>query len=44
LRALESRTVDVTPLVSDRVPLSAGAEALLRAARPGTLKVLLDAS
>ena len=44
LRALESGAVDVAPLVSDRVPLSAGAEALRRAARPGALKVLVDAS
>lgn len=42
LRALESRTVDVLPLVSDRLPLAAGAELLRRAARPGTLKVLVD--
>jgi len=42
LHALEAATVDVAPLVSERVPLSAGAEALRRAARPGALKVLID--
>jgi threonine dehydrogenase-like Zn-dependent dehydrogenase len=42
LRALESGTVDVTPLISDRVPLAAGADALRRAARPGALKVLIE--
>jgi threonine dehydrogenase-like Zn-dependent dehydrogenase len=42
LRALESRAIDVAPLISDRVPLGAGAEALRRAARPGALKVLVE--
>lgn len=44
LRALESGSIDVAPLISDRVPLAAGADALRRAAEPGALKVLVDAS
>ncbi len=44
LRALESAAVDVTSLVSDRLPLAAGAEVLRRASRPGTLKVLVETS
>jgi threonine dehydrogenase-like Zn-dependent dehydrogenase len=43
LRALENGTIDVAPLISDRLPLSAGAEAFRRAAQPGALKVLIDA-
>jgi len=42
LRALESGTIDVAPLVSDRVPLADGAEAFRRAARAGALKVLIE--
>ena len=42
LRALESGTIDVAPLVSDRLPLADGAEAFHRAARPGALKVLIE--
>ena len=42
LRALERGSIDVRPLVSDRLPLARGAEAFERAARPGTLKILLE--
>jgi threonine dehydrogenase-like Zn-dependent dehydrogenase len=42
LRALESGAVDVAPLISHRLPLSAGAEAFRRAAQPGALKVLIE--
>jgi threonine dehydrogenase-like Zn-dependent dehydrogenase len=42
LRALERREVDVLPLVCARMPLSAGAELLRRASRPGALKVLVE--
>jgi threonine dehydrogenase-like Zn-dependent dehydrogenase len=42
LHALEAATVDVTRLVSARVPLSAGVEALRRAAEPGARKVLIE--
>jgi threonine dehydrogenase-like Zn-dependent dehydrogenase len=42
LRALQAGTVDVRPLVSARFPLQRGIEALQAAARPGTLKVVLD--
>jgi threonine dehydrogenase-like Zn-dependent dehydrogenase len=42
LRALETCAVDVLPLVSDRLPLARADEALRRAARPGTLKVLVE--
>jgi threonine dehydrogenase-like Zn-dependent dehydrogenase len=41
LRALETGSVAVASLVSDRLPLNDGVDALRRAAMPGTLKVLL---
>lgn len=41
LRALETQTVDVRPLVSARLPLERAAEALAAAAAPGALKVLV---
>jgi threonine dehydrogenase-like Zn-dependent dehydrogenase len=41
LRALEAGSVDVCPLISARVPLRAGVDALQLAATPGVLKVLL---
>ncbi|AUX44790.1 alcohol dehydrogenase [Sorangium cellulosum] len=41
LRALETRSVDVRPLVSARVPLERAEEALRLAAAPGALKVLV---
>ncbi len=44
LRALESKSVDVMPLVGARVPLREAERALEMAARPGMLKVLIDAS
>jgi len=43
LRALASGGVDVRPLVAERIALARGAEAFERAARPGALKVLLEA-
>jgi threonine dehydrogenase-like Zn-dependent dehydrogenase len=42
LDALAARAVDVSPLVSARLPLSRADEALRLAATPGTLKVLLE--
>ena len=42
LAALESGSITVLPLISDRFDLSQGVEALERAATPGVLKVLLD--
>ena len=42
LAALASGEVDVAPLVSDRMPLGRGDEALRRADEPGVLKVLID--
>ena len=42
LRALETDRVSVKPLISERVPLRAADEALRLAARPGTLKVLIE--
>lgn len=42
LRLLAAGAVDPTPLISERLPLSRGLEALALAARPGALKVLLD--
>jgi threonine dehydrogenase-like Zn-dependent dehydrogenase len=42
LQALASGTVDVGGLISARFPLAAGADALRRAAQPGTLKVLME--
>lgn len=43
LAALEHGQVDVRPLISERVSLSAGAVALERAQQKGVLKVLIDA-
>jgi threonine dehydrogenase-like Zn-dependent dehydrogenase len=42
LRALEAGSVDVRSLVSERVPLGRGDEALRLAAQPGVLKVLIE--
>ncbi|MGI9592467.1 MAG: MDR/zinc-dependent alcohol dehydrogenase-like family protein [Myxococcota bacterium] len=42
LRALETGTVDVRSLISDRFPLSRGLEALERARQGGALKILLE--
>lgn len=42
LRLLAAGLVDPTPLITARLPLSAGVEALRRAAAPGAGKVLLD--
>jgi threonine dehydrogenase-like Zn-dependent dehydrogenase len=42
LRALELGSVDVLPLVCERVPLAAADDALRRAAQPGALKVLVE--
>lgn len=44
LTALEQGTVDVRPLISERLSLSDGTRALERAQQPGVLKVLIDAS
>jgi threonine dehydrogenase-like Zn-dependent dehydrogenase len=44
LAALAEDRIDVGSLVSDRLPLSRGAEALERAAERGTLKVLLESA
>ncbi len=44
LRALAAGSVDVTPLIGGRVPLRDAERALEMAARPGMLKVLIDAS
>jgi threonine dehydrogenase-like Zn-dependent dehydrogenase len=44
LRALDSGSVEVMPLVSARVPLGDAARGLEMASRPGLLKVLIDAS
>jgi threonine dehydrogenase-like Zn-dependent dehydrogenase len=44
LRALERGGVDVHSLVAQRVPLAAADEGLRRAAEPGALKVLIEAS
>ncbi len=43
LRALETGSVDVTSLISDRVSLAKCDEALRRAGKPGQLKVLIEA-
>ncbi len=43
LRALELGSVDVRSLISHRLPLSRGTEALERASTPGALKVLIEA-
>ncbi len=42
LRALTTGSIDVRPLISARLPLSEGVQALQRAALPGVLKVLLE--
>ena len=42
LRALVEARVEVRALVTDRVPLARGAEALERAAAPGAIKVLIE--
>lgn len=42
LDALAAGEIAVAPLVSERLPLARGVEALERAAAPGVLKVLLD--
>jgi threonine dehydrogenase-like Zn-dependent dehydrogenase len=42
LAALDSRTVDVAPFVSDRFSLNDADRALARAAEPGVLKVLVE--
>jgi threonine dehydrogenase-like Zn-dependent dehydrogenase len=42
LAALAAREIDVAGLVSDRIPLGRGDEALRRAAEPGVLKVLME--
>ena len=42
LAALESGSIQVLPLISERYDLSQGIEALERAGAPGVLKVLLD--
>jgi threonine dehydrogenase-like Zn-dependent dehydrogenase len=44
LRALEAGSIDVRSLISARLPLSEGVQALQRAAEPGVLKVLLQIS
>ncbi len=42
LRALENGLIDTAPLIEGRYPLSAGLEAIQTAAKPGTLKILLE--
>ena len=44
LRALETDAVDVHSLIHARFPLARADEALRRAAEPGVLKVLIEAS
>ena len=44
LRALKAGSIDVMPLIGARVPLRDAERALETAARPGMLKVLVDAS
>jgi alcohol dehydrogenase len=44
LRLLAAGLVDPTPLITARLPLEDGVAALALAARPGALKVLLDAA
>jgi threonine dehydrogenase-like Zn-dependent dehydrogenase len=44
LRALENGTVEVAPLIADRVPLRRADEALRLAGTPGTLKILIEAN
>ena len=41
LQALETRRIEVTPLIAAQLPLNDGVEGLRGAAVPGTLKVLL---
>jgi threonine dehydrogenase-like Zn-dependent dehydrogenase len=43
LRAVTSGSVDVTPLISARVPLRDAERGLAMAAKPGMMKVLIDA-
>ena len=43
LRALETGSIDVRPLISDRMPLADAERALRRAGDPGTLKILIEA-
>ena len=43
LRLLAAGLIDPSPLIKARLPLTAGVEALALAARPGSVKVLLDA-
>ncbi len=42
LSALEADTIDVRPLISERVPLRDAEDALRRAAEPSQLKILLE--
>jgi threonine dehydrogenase-like Zn-dependent dehydrogenase len=42
LRALETGSIDVTSLISKRLPLRDSAEALRLAGQPGQLKVLIE--
>ncbi len=42
LRALETRAVDVSSLMTDRLPLARADEALRRAGEPGVLKILIE--
>ena len=42
MRALETGSVDVRPLVCDRIPLCNAVEALRLADAPGALKVLVE--
>jgi threonine dehydrogenase-like Zn-dependent dehydrogenase len=42
LRALETRAVDVSSLMTDRMPLARADEALRRAGDPGVLKILIE--
>ncbi len=44
LRALETGSIDVRPLISDRVPLADAERGLRRAGEPGVLKVLIETS
>ncbi len=43
LRALETGSIDVRPLISDRVALADAERGLCRAGEPGVLKVLIEA-
>lgn len=42
LRALAMGVIDVAPLIEARYPLAEGVEAFTHAARPGTLKIMLE--